>query len=138
MSSSLRIPSIVVIASSDASSHALVQAFNQVHPSLKQFVIRQVLFGPSVQHFVQTLSLCATKFLIAEIGIVNNLCNLLNPRVLDREFFLQGLERAVLSPVAESLWAKHVKWDRLGVCLRVCIENEARLWIDEATDQPRR
>src|SRR5260370_33960862 len=50
---------------SQSSRERLVQAFYQIHPSLQQFVIGQILLRPAIQHLVQSLSLSASELLIA-------------------------------------------------------------------------
>src|ERR1035437_671299 len=82
------IKSILVRAPSIASRQRLVQAFDQIHPTLQQFVIRQILLRPAIQDLVQPLSLDPSEFLIAEIGIVNDLRDAFDPAVLDRELLL--------------------------------------------------
>src|ERR1700746_3774467 len=63
--------------SSNASNQRLVQPFDQIHSSLQQFIIRQILLRPTIQYLVQSQSLSPTEFLVTEIGVMNDLCDTL-------------------------------------------------------------
>jgi hypothetical protein len=114
----------------------LIQPLDQINPSLQQFIVRQVLLCPSIQYLVQPLSFSSSEFVIAEVGVVDNLRDALHPPVTDCELLAQRFERAILAPMTEPLGAKHVEGYGVGMSSGFGSKHEARLRVDEAANQP--
>src|SRR5215472_9014560 len=121
-----------------SSRHRGVQALHQLHPAAQQFLVGHILGRPPVQHPVQPLPFHAAKFLVPQVGIVNDLRNALHLPVADGELLAQGLKRAVVPAMTEPLFHKHVERNRLGMGPGSGSENKSRFGINEPADQPRR
>src|SRR5262249_17486218 len=117
-----------------ASGQPLVQSLDQLHPSLQEVIVWQIQLCPAVQNSVQSLPFCATEFVVAEIGIMNDLSYALHPAVADRELFGKGLEGTILTAMTEPFSAEHVKRDSVRVCARLSTEDKSCLWINESAN----
>src|SRR5204863_889658 len=54
-----------------SSCNRVIESFDHVHPSAQQFVIRDVLLGPSFQNVIDSEALGSTKFLFIEVSVVD-------------------------------------------------------------------
>src|SRR6516165_11418020 len=98
-----------------ASSQRLGQPLDQVHPSFQEVIVGQVLLCPPSQDPVQSLTFGSTEFVVAEIGVMNDLSDPFYSAIADCELFGQGLEGTVLAVMTKPLRAEHVKGNSVRV-----------------------
>src|SRR5215472_138911 len=87
----------------------VVEPFDQFHPALQKFVVRNPLPGPAFQYLVDPVALFAAKPVIREICVVNHLPNHCNLRVADVKLFCEGFKSAVIAAMAEPFFMKHIE-----------------------------
>src|SRR5581483_607545 len=92
----------------------------------------------AAEHLVEPESLLAPILLVAEIGIVDDLRNALDPAVAYREFFGESFKGAVLATMAEPFSTKHVERNGIRMPGRLRSEDKAALGINKTTNQPGR
>src|SRR5262250_88304 len=79
----------------------VVESFDEFHPALQQFVVRDSLTRPAFQYLVHAVTLLAAKPVIREVCVVNHLPDHSNLRVADVKLFSEGLKRAVIAAMSK-------------------------------------
>src|ERR1700680_2507161 len=83
-------------------SQGLVEPFSQLYAAFKQFLIAEVLPCPPFHHFIDAKTFFAAKFLVEQVGVVNDLSHHTDPLVTDSKRFREGFKRTVLTTVPET------------------------------------
>ena len=63
----------------------MVESFDEFHPALQKFIVRNSLLRPPFQNFVYSVALLAAEPVVEEIRVVNDLSDQANLRVADAE-----------------------------------------------------
>src|SRR6266542_4051215 len=91
----------------------------------------------AAQEHVEPRCLGRVVALVGEVCLVHDLPDLPQHRVGELVTAQEGLETAVAAVVRE-LRAAHIEWGRVSrYLIRVVDENELRLWVEKALDEPR-
>src|SRR5437773_299099 len=116
----------------------MIESLDQLHSAVKELLVRDSLSCPTLEDFVDPITLFAAEFLVRDICVMNNLRDDLYPSVANPEVLLQRLERAVFAAVPKTVLVKHVERNRLPRHLVFRREGKPGLGIDEAPNQPGR
>src|SRR5215475_15478118 len=93
--------------------------------------------GEGADGQVHTGRLLMGELAVAQVGLVHDLRDELDPPILDAEALDQGLEGAVLAVMAE-VRSQHVEGNALARGIRRVGEGELRIGIAEAANEPSR
>src|SRR5215467_6809385 len=104
---------------------------------LEQIVVVGVAGGERADGQIHAGRLLAGELAVPQIGFVHDLCDDLDPPILDAEALDEGLEGAVL-PVMAEVRPDHIEGNALARGIRRVGEGELRLGIAEAANEPSR
>src|SRR6266403_130014 len=89
-------------------SRRVVKSFDQLHPALQKFVVRDPLPRPAFQDFVDSIAFFAAETVVQEVRVMNDLSDYANAWISDVNLLCQGFKGAVLPAMSESLFMEHV------------------------------
>src|SRR6266852_1119099 len=89
-------------------SRCVVESFDQLHPALQKFVVRDSLLRPALQDFVDSIAFFAAETVVQEVRVMNDLSDYANAWISDVKLLCQGFKGAVLAAMSEPLFMEHV------------------------------
>src|SRR5215831_3472052 len=104
---------------------------------LEQIMVVRGAGGESADGQVHAGRLLMGELAVAQVGLVHDLRDELDPPILDAEALDQGFEGAVLAVMAE-VRSQHVEGNALARGIRRVGEGELRIGIAEAANEPSR
>src|SRR3954470_21544482 len=87
-------------------SRRVVESFDQLHPALQKFVVRDSLLRPTFQDFVHSVALLAAETDVEEISVVNHLSDQPNLWVADVKLFGQRFKRAIVAAMSKPFFVE--------------------------------
>src|SRR5882724_1686373 len=119
-------------------SRRVVESFDQLHPALHKFVVRDSLLRPALQDLVDSIAFFASETVVQKVRVMNDLSDYANAWVSDVKLLCQGFKRAVVAAMSESLFMEHVV--RHGSARHAILrrKRKAGFGVDKVADKPGR
>jgi hypothetical protein len=64
----------------------MIESLDQLHSAVKEFLVRDSLSRPTLEYFVDPVTLLPSEFVVRDICVMNNLRNDLHLSVANPEF----------------------------------------------------
>src|SRR5258708_10151366 len=89
-------------------SRRVVESFDQLHPALQKFVVRDSLPRPAFQDLVDSIAFFAAETVVQEVRVMNDLSDYANASISYVKLLCQRFKCAVIAAMSESLFMEHV------------------------------
>src|SRR4029077_14908436 len=114
------------LQTSPYSRERVIESLHDLHAAVEKLLVRDPLPGPALQYLIDPIPFSAAKLLVGQIRVMDDLGHGPHPPVADPEVSLQGLERAIVTSVSETVM-EHVKWHRFARDMLFRSKREPRL-----------
>src|SRR5258708_29110050 len=119
-------------------SRRVVESFDQLHPALQKFVVRDSLPRPAFQDLVDSIAFFPAETVVQEVRVMNDLSDYANACISEVKLLCQRFKCAVIAAMPEPLFMEHVV--RHGSTRHAMLrrKNKAGFKVDKVADKPGR